>query len=250
VTLSKVIECWPAGNVKPHPVGTSTLQAVALPGNAFGAYRVIPEDPVSKASGRGVLNVSEPTAVTKTNNLVPSDGEASGYKLMTVGPWSTEGEGGGGTGAGACVEEPPQADKKQATKLTDKRARPCSKICFRILNSLVNIHREPVAKNAMFYEFEQATVRVVSVQSLMAMAAQANAAGAARPSKFPRDRQIKPMIEARRETNLIAARGDFFPVFAGWNGHSNQCAQAGTEECANAGDCPSAYDVTLSAAVA
>jgi hypothetical protein len=86
VMLSNAIECWPAGNVKPHPVGASTLQAVAVLGNAFGAYRVIPEDPVSNASGRGVFNVSEPTAVTKTKNRVPSDAEASGYKLMTVGP--------------------------------------------------------------------------------------------------------------------------------------------------------------------
>jgi hypothetical protein len=85
VTLSKVIECWPAGNVKPHPVGISTLQAVAMLGNACGAYKVMPEEPVSNARGKGALNVSEPTAVTKTNSLVPSDGEPSGYKLMTVG---------------------------------------------------------------------------------------------------------------------------------------------------------------------
>ena len=84
--MLKVIECWPGGNVKPHPVGISTPQAVAIPGNAFGANRVMPEEPVSKASGKGELNVWEPTAVTKTNSLVPSDGEASGYKLMTVGP--------------------------------------------------------------------------------------------------------------------------------------------------------------------
>lgn len=116
--------------MKPHPVGTSTLHAVAMLGNAFGANSVMPEEPVSKARGKGALNDDEPTAVTNTNSLVPSDGEASGYKLMTVGPWSTAGEGGGGgTGAGACVEEPPHADKEQVTR-NDVKIRPWNKKCL------------------------------------------------------------------------------------------------------------------------
>ena len=98
--------------MKPHPLGISTPQAVAMAGNAFGANRVMPEEPVSNASGKGELNAREPTAVTKTNSLVPSEGEPSGYKLMTVGACSTEGDGGGGGArSGVCVEEPPHADK-------------------------------------------------------------------------------------------------------------------------------------------
>ena len=52
-------------------------------GNAFGANRVRPEEPVSKARAKA-LNNNDPIAVTKTNSLVPSEGKPSEYRLMTV----------------------------------------------------------------------------------------------------------------------------------------------------------------------
>jgi hypothetical protein len=79
--------------------------------------------------------------------------------------------------------------------------------------------------------------------------ADAHGEGAAQCSKFPRDGQIKSMVESRREINPISGRDDFFPALAGRNGHSNYCANAATEKSANAGDRAGAHDLTTSATV-
>src|SRR5271168_5496206 len=73
--------------------------------------------------------------------------------------------------------------------------------------------------------------------------------GAVPISKFPGDRQIGSVIESRRETKPVAGGGNCLPVLAGWNDGANQCAKAGTEDGAYAGDRSGTDDVTLSATI-
>jgi hypothetical protein len=47
-----VMVCWPAGKEKPHFVSVLVTQGVTLlTGNTFGAWNVIPAEPVSNATG-------------------------------------------------------------------------------------------------------------------------------------------------------------------------------------------------------
>lgn len=54
-----------------------------LEGKISGAYSVMPEEPVSNASG--MLTGFDPTAVTMTNNRLPSAADVTGYKFIVVG---------------------------------------------------------------------------------------------------------------------------------------------------------------------
>src|SRR5665213_2428287 len=80
----------------------------------------MPAEPVSKARGTGDSRDKDPILRTKTKSLALSSPELTGYRLMTVAAWRTEGEG-GGIGADAGVDEPSQADKAQARKNVSKR---------------------------------------------------------------------------------------------------------------------------------
>ena len=45
--------------------------------------------------------------------------------------------------------------------------------------------------------------------------------------------KLGSVVEARRETDRVAGRGHFGPVFARWNRDPDQCAEPGPEECAS-----------------